>query len=303
MKRVKRNRGIEQLKSTYGRMFTLPWVIGVLLFFAIPFIQTVIFSFSTIEITVGEMKTTFVGFEHYDYLLNKHPYFAGAMRSGITSFLYSLPIIVFLSMFLAIILNQKFAGRLLFRAMYFAPVIIASGEVMSLLFGTSVASSGDGVSMGVTESFSANMINPQDITNLLGLSGEIGTFISDTIGRIFDLVWSCGVQIVLFIAGLQSIPRQLYEVSKVEGATKWEEFWFVTFPSLGRVTLLVAMFTMIELVVANRSNVAVQYAITEMGAGIYDRTSAAILMYFAIASVFIGAFLFLYNRFLLRRWE
>ncbi len=301
MKRVKRNRGIEQLKSTYGRMFTLPWVIGILLFFAIPFVQTVIFSFSTIEITVGEMKTTFAGLEHYDYLLNKHPYFTGALRSGISTFLYSLPIIVFLSMFLAIILNQKFAGRLLFRAMYFAPVIIASGEVMTILFGIKIV--GDGAAMGVTESFSANMINANDITSLLGLSGEIGNFITDTIGRIFDLVWSCGVQIVLFIAGLQSIPRQLYEVSKVEGATKWEEFWFVTFPSLGRVTLLVGMYTMIELVVENRSNTAVQYAITEMGAGIYDRTSAAILLYFAVASIFIGAFMFLYNRFLLRRWE
>ncbi len=303
MKRVKRNRGIEQLKSTYGKIFTLPWVIGVLLFFAIPFIQTVIFSFSTIEITVGEMKVTFVGFEHYDYLLNKHPYFSSVMRNGILTFLYSLPIIVFLSMFLAIILNQKFTGRLLFRALYFAPVIIASGEVMSLIFGAEDIASGSGVAVGVTESFSANMINPQEITNLLGLSGEIGKFITDTIGRIFDLIWSCGVQIVLFIAGLQSVPSQLYEVSKVEGATKWEEFWFVTFPSLGRVTLLVAMYTMIELVVESRTNIAVQYSITEMGAGVYDRTSASILLYFAAASIFIGAFLFLYNRFLLRRWE
>lgn len=300
MKKIKKNRGIEELKSAYGRMFTLPWVIGVVLFFIIPFIQTVIFSFSSIQINVGEITTKFVGLEHYDYILRQDPNYTKQLTGAMTSFLYSLPIILFLSLFLALLLNQKFKGRLLFRAIYFAPVIIATGEVIKLLFGFDV---GGQENMGVSESLTTNMMDVNDITSLLGISGEIGDFFTKTIGRIFDLVWNCGIQIILFIAGLQSVPRHLYEVSKVEGATKWEEFWFITFPSLGRVTLLVSMFTMIELIVAERGNMIVSNALTAMNAGIYDRTSAQLFFYFIVACAFIGIFMFAYNRFLLKRWE
>lgn len=300
MKKLKKNRGIEELKSSYGRMFILPWFIGVILFFIVPFIETVIFSFSSIKINVGEISTTFVGLEQYDYIINQDPNYTKYLREAMTTFLYSLPIIIFLSLFLALLLNQKFAGRLLFRAIYFAPVIIATGEVIKLLFGLDASS---GATMGVSESLTSNMIDANDITSLLGLSGEIGEFFTRTIGRIFDLVWNCGIQIVLFIAGLQSVPRHLYEVSKVEGATKWEEFWFITFPMLGRVTLLVSMFTMIELIVAERGNKIVSNALTSMNAGIYDRTSAELFFYFIVSCLFIGIFIFLYNRFLLKRWE
>ncbi len=300
MKKVKKNRGIEELKSSYGRMFILPWFIGVLLFFIIPFIKTVIFSFSSIQINIGEITTKFVGLEHYNYILREDPNYTKQLGGALTSFLYSLPIILFLSLFLALLLNQKFKGRLLFRAIYFAPVIIATGEVIKLLFGLEV---GGQENMGVSGSLTANMINVNDITSLLGIGGEIGDFFTDTISRIFDLIWSCGIQIVLFIAGLQSVPRHLYEVSKVEGATKWEEFWFITFPMLGRVTLLVSMFTMIELIVSERGNIIVQNALTAMNSGIYDRTSAQLFFYFLIACAFMGIFMFFYSRFLLKRWE
>ena len=300
MRKVKKNRGIEQLKSTYGRMFVLPWFLGVLLFFIIPFIKTVIYSFSSIQINVGEISTKFVGLEHYEYILNQDPYYTKFLGGQLTSFLYSLPIIIFLSLFLALFLNQKFKGRLLFRAIYFAPVIIATGEVIKLLFGFEF---GGQDNMGVSESLSSNMIDVNDITALLGISGEIGDFFTSTISKIFDLVWNCGIQIVLFIAGLQSVPRHLYEVSKVEGATKWEEFWFITFPMLGRVTLLVSMFTMIELIVAERGNNIVNNALTAMNAAIYDSTSAQLLFYFLASCLFIGIFIFIYNRFLLKRWE
>ncbi|MBQ9978002.1 MAG: sugar ABC transporter permease [Clostridia bacterium] len=300
MKKVKKNRGIEELKSTYGRLFTTPWLIGVILFFLIPFVETVIYSFSSIQINVGEISTKFVGLEHYKYILREDPNYTRYLTGAMTNFLYSLPIILFLSLFLALLLNQKFKGRLLFRAIYFAPVIIATGEVIKLVFGLDV---GGQENMGVSESLTSNMMDVTEITSLLGISGEIGEFFTRTIGRIFDLIWNCGIQIVLFIAGLQSVPRHLYEVSKVEGATKWEEFWFITFPSLGRVTLLVSMFTMIELIVAERGNLIVQNALVSMNSGIYDRTSAQLFFYFLVACAFMGVFMFVYNRFLLKRWE
>ena len=110
------------------------------------------------------------------------------------------------------------------------------------------------------------------------------------------------MQTVLFIAGLQSIPATLYEASKVEGATKWEEFWFITFPSLGSVTLLVSVYTMVD-AFTNTRNTVIDKAYTMINSGNYDETSAMLWVYFAVVGVVMGAVLFLYNRFLLKRWQ
>ena len=113
---------------------------------------------------------------------------------------------------------------------------------------------------------------------------------------------SSGIQTVLFIAGLQSVPSSLYEASRVEGATKWEEFWFITFPSLGQVTLLVAVFTMVEQFTSSR-NPMIQAMYTLMKGGNYDETSAVLWFYFALVGIIMGLLLWAYNHFLLRRWS
>ena len=126
--------------------------------------------------------------------------------------------------------------------------------------------------------------------------------IQNIINNIFDLLWSCGIQTVLFIAGLQSIPATLYEASRVEGATKWEEFWFITFPSLGSVTLLVAVYTMVD-VFTNTRNTVIEKAYGQMSKGVYDEPTAMLWTYFALVGIIMGIVLFLYNRFLLKRWQ
>ena len=107
---------------------------------------------------------------------------------------------------------------------------------------------------------------------------------------------------MLFIAGLQSIPSSLYEASRVEGASRWEDFWFITFPMLSRVTLLVGVFTMIELFTATTSPV-IRTAYSKMGVGIYDVSSAMLWMYFAVVGVVMGLVILLYTRLLMKRWE
>ena len=202
-------------------------------------------------------------------------------------------------MSLALILNQKFKGRLFFRALYFLPVIISTGAVMNLIFKTSGT---DMAGMGVSDAYSANMISVDDIIKLLDIQGEIATYITATISKLFDLVWSCGIQIVLFLAGLQSVPQSFFEASRVEGATKWEEFWFITFPMLSRVTLLVTIFTMVELITSERTTI-IRNVYSMMRTGNYDETSAMMWFYFLICGGVMGIVVFLYNRFLMKRWE
>lgn len=299
MMKKKKYRSIEQLKSRYGYGFTAIWVIGFILFFAIPVIQSIIYAFSDVTPSAEGVKTKFVGFENFNYILNEHPDFTNWLTADISSILYSMPIILLVSVVLALLLNQKFRGRVIFRAVYFIPVIIATGAVLKLMFSTT---SEEMTAAGVSSSITGSMFSIEDVVGWLNIPDKVAQILKNIIDNIFDLLWSCGIQTVLFIAGLQSIPATLYEASRVEGATKWEEFWFITFPSLGSVTLLVAVYTMVD-VFTNTRNTVIEKAYGQMSKGVYDEPTAMLWTYFAIVGVIMAIVLFLYNRFLLKRWQ
>ena len=292
-------RSIEKRKSLYGYMFTAPWIIGFITFFAIPIFQSLRYSFSDV-IMDFPIQVKNVGFDNYYQLLKVDPAFINNIFTDVARFLYSLPVILLLSIVLGLLLNQKFRGRLFFRALYFVPVIIASGVVIDLVFKTT---SPDMISAGVSASITDSMFNVEDIIMWLNLPDQIAEYVKLIINAIFDLVWSCGIQIVLVIAGFQSIPGTLYEASRVEGASKWQEFWFITFPMLGKVTLLVIVYTTVD-IFTSVNNVVVSKALSMMNSGgVYDISSAMLWFYFLVVSVIIGTLLFAYYRFLLRRWQ
>ena len=228
----KKKRGIESLKSKYGMLFVLPWTLGIIFFVLIPIVQSISYSFSKISTDEYGIVQNFRGIKNYIYIVSEDPNFLSYLTSSILKLLYSLPAILVISIMIGIILNGKFRGRTFFRSLYFLPVIIATGVVMEwimLCANPSLDTAGG--------SATSEIINITQITEALGLTGPLVEFFQTAISEIFTLVWSSGIQIILVIAGLQSIPDSLYEVSKVEGATKWEEFWFVTFPMLSRITL------------------------------------------------------------------
>ena len=298
MKKTK-YRSIEQLKSRYGYMFVALWIVGFILFFAYPIILSVWYSLCEVTLSADGVQTVFVGFENYKYWLGADPNFSKWLTTDVTSMIYSLPIILLVSLVLALLLNKKFPGRLFFRALYFIPVIIATGVVLKLMFQTTSEDlAGAGVSAALTDS----MFSVEDILSWLDMPDQVAAYVKLVINNIFDLLWNCGIQTVLFIAGLQSIPHTLYEASKVEGATKWEEFWFITFPSLGSVILLVGVFTMVDLF-TNSRNVLIDKAYNLIYTGNFDGSSAMLWIYFVVVGVIMGFVLFLYNRFLLKRWS
>ena len=269
-KKQKKHRGIESLKSRYGRLFVLHWEIGLLLFFVVPLFKSLYFAFCDISFAGGVFRYDFVGMKNIDYAWNKDAYFKTNMGATLTSMLYSLPVIVIL------------------------------GVVIQLLF---KSTSSELSSSGVSDSFAANMLSVDDILKWLSLPTEVGVYFSTVLNNIFNLVWNCGIQIVLFISGMQSIPDSLYEVSKVEGATKWEEFWFITLPMLARTLILVIIFTMVELI-TDKSNAVMQRAYTFMGvASNYGKASAMLWIYFAIVGTFIALVMLIYSKVFLKRWD
>lgn len=300
LKLGKKHKGIESLKSTYGRMFVLHWEIGLLVFFIVPLIKSLYFAFCEISFTGGAFQYTYIGLENINYVMNENADFTTYLWATLGSMPLQVFVIVIMSLILALLLNQKFRGRLFFRALYFLPVIIASGVVIEHLFNST---SGELSSSGVSASFAANMMSVDDILSWLSLPPEIGLKFSELLNDIFNLIWNCGIQIVLFISGMQSIPDSLYEVSKVEGATKWEEFWFITLPMLGRTMILVIVFTMVEFI-TSKDNKVMDLAYTFMGATInYGKASAMLWIYFAIVGIIMAVVMGLYSLLFLRRWD
>ncbi len=299
--RNKKVTGIERLKVRYGRMFVLPWTVGLLLFFLVPLIESIAYAFSDVSLVSDDMLS-FAGFKHFKYLLQEDPNFLDNMAEAVTSFVFSLPIIVALSLIFALILNQKFRGRLFARAVFFLPVIIATGVVMKFVTGEAL-NSGAALStaMGETESYSG--ISFDQLLINLGLPQSVTELLSDYIARIFNLVWSCGIQILLFVAGMQSIPDQLYEVSKIEGATAWEEFWFVTFPMLGNVIFLVLIYTTVDLFTAFDNPIMIQAYDLVSKNSVYDTSSAMLWGYFVVVGIIGSLILLAYNKLLMKKWN
>ena len=212
---------------------------------------------------------------------------------------YTVPLIIIISLVIGILLNAKFKGRMLFRAVYFLPVIIAAGPVLKLLF---MYQSGNITNQAQEEAVAGTMIDVSTLIAYIGLPTQISEYLNIALSGLMNIIWNCGIQIVLFIAGMQTIPDLLYEVSKVEGATKWEEFWFITFPLLSQVVILVMLYTIVEMMTLQTNSVMMR-AYTIMYSQNYGDASAMLWLYFVIVGIVSALVFWVYMRFCVRRYE
>ncbi len=293
----KKVKGVESLRRRYGYSFVAHWIFGLIMFFFIPLITSVCYAFSNITITDQGFLLEYVGFENFKVVLLENAEYLDLVRDSVGSMFYSLPMIVSLSLILAVLLNQKYYGRTVMRIIFFLPVIIESSVIVSLLSGPSINApifdfSAEGGGFIDYAALFANLDLPSQISDFLTF------FLSNTV----SLTWNCGVQIILFLAGLQGIPASLYEVSKIEGANKWDEFWQITVPMLRHVLSLVIIYTMISQFTSSNNKV-VSTATDLMKEVKYNTASAMLWFYFVIVLVVIGLVLALYNRYCLKKWD
>ena len=293
----KRIRSLDSVRNRAGYTFVAHWALGLLLFFIVPLISSIWYAFNDVSIEVGSIETKFLGIKYFKELIIEDPNYVNNLRDSVGMMCYSLPIIISLSLILAVLLNQKFKGRTVFRAIFFLPSIISISLVMDMLNSEFIKlplfSSG-------TESDS--LINYAEIISGLGIPQGISPILTFLLSNTTSLIWKCGVQTILFLAGLQSISASMYEVSKIEGANKWEEFWLITVPSLRHIISLVIIYTMIEIFVS-MDNKLVSTAYESMRSMAYGKSSAMLWMYFAIVLILIGAVYMLYQHFCIKTWE
>ncbi len=294
----KKNKGIESLRSRYGYSFVAHWMFGLIVFFIVPVLSSIAYAFSDISILESGFQLKWVAFDNFKEVLFVNPEYLDKIRDSIFSMLYSLPIVVSLSLILAVLLNKRFPGRTVFRIIFFLPVIIASSVIVRLLADPSIdapifnlSAEGQGVIDYAAILGEFNL--PVQITNIL-------TFI---LSNSISLVWNCGVQTILFLAGLQGISESLYEVSKIEGANKWEEFWLITVPMLRHILSLVIIYTMISLFTSADNPIMTEAIALMKQSTFYGTASAMLWFYFIIVLAVIGLVLYLYNKLCVKKWE
>lgn len=282
----------EKKKSIVGYFFLIPWGIGTVAFLLVPLFQSILYSVGNLKIG-AEYGVEIVGFEHYVKAFTEDSQFLPLLTSSLPPLLYQVPIIVLLSLFLALLLNRKFFGRTVIRGIFFMPIIIANGMVISIL-------NGDAFSANVMAGSSASHMFSSEMLGVLmnGIpgAGELVDFVTGFVDSIFSLLWKSGIQTLLFMTALQSIPVSMYEAAKMEGGTGWELFWKITFPMVSPTILLNVIYTIID-TFGDPANGVVKYANSFAIQGDFNYSSALIWVYTAIMLVFVGVTYTAINRY------
>lgn len=278
----------ELRRKTAGALFALPWIIGVIVFFLQPLARTFIFSFANTSIELVSQPIDGSIFSNYIEIFTRTTDFYSKLVSAVQSMLYSLPLTIVFSMFIANILVKPFRGRTFMRSVFFLPVIVASGIIITLVrSGLTTVSMGDNPANG-------NIFNTALLGDMLLNSGfpeSVVNFIRSMIGNIMDLVWTSGVQILIFMSGMLSIPQSYYEVASVEGATGWERFWKITFPLIVPHILINSIYTIIDMLSAF-DNDLMKYIINDIYVQHHVSTGSAMSwIYILVVLLLIGLIL------------
>ena len=222
---AKKQISYERRKQLYGYGFISLWLVGTVVFFLIPLVKSLWFSFNDVGIDINRTVLTWRGLGNYDDILNKDPKYLGLLKNTLIETLWKTPLILIFSLFIAVMLNQKFRGRALARAVFFLPAIIATGPVYTIISGD-MNSTGNTQAAQFSTLFSTDLIGSLlNFLGIYGISDSMSGIISGIADNIFGIVWSSGIQILLFLGALQNIPPSAKEAAQIEGATAWEFFW------------------------------------------------------------------------------
>lgn len=255
MKQKKKKRiSLLQKRMLSGYLFILPWLVGFVIFYVRSLFMTGEFAFSNLSMDAvnGGYTLEPVGLSNVIYAFQVHGSFKQVLTSSVLNMLIDVPLITFFSLFMAMLLNKKFKGRSIVRAIFFLPVILNSGAIQSAME-LSLAMMQGGISTQAAEvTASAGSTIAFDIDYLidmfmqLGLPAAVMDYVVAAVARINDIITASGVQIIIFIAALQSIPGSMYEVAKMEGATGYETFWKVTFPMVMPHIITNVVYTIVD---------------------------------------------------------
>lgn len=263
-----------------GMLFMAPWITGFFAFVAFPLGYSLYMSFHTVQIRAGGIVHSPVGVQYYREILISD---GGILYDDLLPFLRQalimIVIILLFSLLVSMLLNQRFWGRTFFRVIFFLPVIFSSGLVLNELI---VQGEGSLGFLGGPQT--AAFINTY-------LPESWARPVHSVLNSFVLVLWYSGVQILIFLAGRQTIPSSVYEAARIDGADPWSMFWKITLPGLAPFISLNLIYTVVDLFTFP-TNPIIQKVNTDN----YGFSSALAWIYFAIVLFFIGLALFVYGR-------
>ena len=249
----RRKRSLDARRARAGYLFTLPFILGILLVYMPILLDSIWFSFNQ-EVPgpiVDGMPTyviEFVGLDFYKEAFET-PDFVTALLAGLQQLVLEVPAVIIFSLFIAVVLNQKMVGRAAFRAIFFVPVIIATGIMETINASDAMQNMMSGGIDDGSGSSASDIVSAMDIEAMFaqfGFGSEIVSSVVGLVNNIYNIINYSGVQMLIFLAGLQSISPAIYEACTIDGATGWETFWKITFPMISPMILVNAAYTIID---------------------------------------------------------
>jgi len=273
---------LSQKRSLAGYLWVSPFIIGFIFFFFAPMLQSFRFSVSELIFTTEGYELKYVGIGNFKYAVTVDPNFNQYFTETISSILVSIPSVIMFSFFIASVLNQEFRGRTVARAIFFLPVILTAGvlhqlEVEDLMYLTTRDRANVMLSTASLRDFFMDMSLPRWIISYVVMAA----------GNLPHLIEYSAIPILIFLAGLQSVPGQLYECAKLEGATGWETFWKITFPLISPLFLTNVIYITVYSFTAPGNQLVSYISDLTWGRGIFGVSVAMSLMYFAAIALIL----------------
>ena len=296
-KKRKRSASLDVRKARAGWIFILPFLIGFVLIYLPIIFDSIKYSFHEIKILVGGgYELVWVGWKNYSDAILVDTSFVTTLVSGLKQLILDIPSIVLFSLFVAIILNQKIAGRAAFRAIFFIPVILTTGLISDIDAGNTMneyMGNAEGIDDGSgQESAATEIVSVMDVERLFSnmmIGTEIVEYVVSLVNNIFNIINRCGVQMLIFLSGLQSISPAIYESCSIDGASGWETFWKITLPMVSPMILVNSIYTVIDAFTSADNQVMAYISTVYEEANGNVLSSAMSWMYFLVVILIIAA--------------
>ena len=288
MKRQKNKlAGLQKRKAISGYIFISPFLIGFLVFMVQPFAQSLYMSFCDVEIGAGTFEPHWIGIKNFITAFRVDPNYARYLTEELSRMVVNTLAIMVFSFFVALILNQKFKGRALVRAIFFLPVILSSGVMLGLETDNALMAN---LASTIQESASGISVTDtlREILRTAGVGVRAYNQVFEIIDNIYDVAIASGIQIIIFLSGLQTISASMYEAADIEGCTKWESLWKITFPMISSLFLVNWVYTIVDFCMRSDNNVIDKITDIMIANMDYGLASAMTWVYFLIVMTGIG---------------
>lgn len=276
---------MQKRRERWGWLFILPWFIGAVYFFLVPMVQSAMYAFNKVTLTGDGVRYQFVGIDNFIYTFTQDANFLPNLTDAVLKVLYQVPVILVFSLLIAMVLRGKYVGHTFFRAVFFFPVIIASGVVITILR-EQVMMTG----AATTAQQQAYMFSLPDfdrVIETLGMPAFVGELAASVVNGFFDITWKSGVQIILLLAAVNHISPSSYEAADIEGATAWEKLWKITFPMISPTILVVLIYSIIDSF-TDYGNKVMRMISDYFDKGSYEYSTTIGLIYFLTVLVLVG---------------